>query len=510
MDTFIKGRVGTMASRCVGRMICASLLFSSAGLNAAIISGSISNWVESGPLMTIGDGTNHVNLYWSINTTDRGWFYGTNFTGDSDVAFAAGVSDITQITNAGALTYTNINLPNPHCDPACAAHGVPGVGEFIVWKNTATGHFGALRIDDIHPGATVDELDGTWWFETLATGDFTGATIPAPVPGVEVVSEVPAERASSTTTTTEILKQGLAQVAVSMSNRIGSVLSGKRQRTGFKLPVSNNLLLETGTGLSAGDASGNLGVWASYGHMDIRNNFVSTAFAADMDSIVTGVDYLTPDNLLIGVALSYEKQDVVTFFNVGSQKVHGYTVAPYLGYLLNDTFSVDLTLGYSSSDIKQSRTLAGAMINGKQDSRRLFGAANLNGVTGFGNWLVTGNIGYLYAKDELRSFTESNGLLNPKSTVKLGQGRIGGELAYSFGEWEPYASVAMVRDFVTTEVQVGAGVPAPSDDRDEMQFGFGLRLFSKRGISGNAGWVTTRGRDNVDSDVYSVTLRVDF
>ncbi len=499
-----------MAGGRVWRVICASLLFSSASLNAAIISGSISNWPESGPLTTIGDGTNHVTLWWSINNADRGWFYGSNSTGDSDVAFASGVSDVTQITNAGALTYTNINLPNPHCDPACSAHGVPGVGEFIVWKHTTTGHFGALRIDDIHPGATVDELDATWWFDTLATGDFTGATVPPPVPGVEVVSEVPAERASSSTTTTEILKQGLAQIAVSMSNRIGSVLSGKQHGPGFKSPLSGNLLLETGTGLSAGDAPGNFGAWVSYGRMDIRNNFVSTAFSADMDNVVTGVDYLTPNDLLIGVALSYEKQDVTTFFNIGSQKVHGYTVAPYLGYLFNDAISADLTLGYTSSNIKQTRTLAGVVISGKQDSRRLFAAGNLNGVTGFGNWIVSGNLGYLYAKDELQSFTESNGLLNPRSTVKLGQGRIGGELAYSLGEWEPYASVALVRDFVTTETKVGAGVPVPSDDRDEMQFGLGLRMFSKQGISGTAGWITTRGRDNVDSDVYSVTLRMDF
>src|SRR3954447_7710472 len=34
---------------------------------AAITSGTINNWRESGPVLQIGDGIHHVSIFWSIN-----------------------------------------------------------------------------------------------------------------------------------------------------------------------------------------------------------------------------------------------------------------------------------------------------------------------------------------------------------------------------------------------------------------------------------------------------------
>lgn len=142
---------------------------------AAIITGTINNWVESGPVMAIGDGTNDVSLWWSINTLDKGWFYGSNFTTSSDVAFAAGVTDISQITDASVFTFTDSHT-GPHCDANCDPDGV---GDFLVWKNNVTGYFGALRVDDIYVIDPTNSdtnhntaLNGTWWFQTDNTGAF--------------------------------------------------------------------------------------------------------------------------------------------------------------------------------------------------------------------------------------------------------------------------------------------------------------------------------------------------
>jgi hypothetical protein len=157
-----------------------SFLVSHSGY-AAIISGTISNWEESGPVLTIGDGTNHVSLWWSINTTDRGWFYGSAFTSDSDVAFATGVTDISQITDASIFSF-DTDHTGPHCDADCDPDGV---GDFIIWQNTSTGHFGVLRIDDIFlAGSTLldAQLTGTWWFQTDGTGNFSAVPLPASLP----------------------------------------------------------------------------------------------------------------------------------------------------------------------------------------------------------------------------------------------------------------------------------------------------------------------------------------
>lgn len=136
--------------------------------NADIVSGTITNWPESGAVLQIGDGTNHVSIWWSINTANKGWFYGSNFTGDSNVSAQPGVTDISEITFAEGFSYTAGSvgpLQDSNADPDM-------VGDFVVWQNLNTGHFGALRIDDIIGNDVSAVMNATWWFQTNGTGNF--------------------------------------------------------------------------------------------------------------------------------------------------------------------------------------------------------------------------------------------------------------------------------------------------------------------------------------------------
>ena len=147
--------------------------------NADVITGTISDWPESGPNETFGDGMNSVTMFWSINTFDLGFFYGSGFTDDSDVAIALGITDVTQIVDASLLTYTS-SFVGPVCDADCDPLGV---GTFLVYNNINTGHYGVFRVDDIVVpdgdffSATVN---GTWWFQTDGTGDFSSFSVPEP------------------------------------------------------------------------------------------------------------------------------------------------------------------------------------------------------------------------------------------------------------------------------------------------------------------------------------------
>ena len=166
----------------VTTLISSSLLLmilSTCQVRADLYTGVISDWAESSSLMTIGDGTNGVSLWWSANTTDRGFFYGSNFmSGDpfaSDVAFAGtGVTDISQITNASAYSFTSGSI-GPQSD---ADLNPSGVGDFIVWKNVSTSHYGVLRLDDI--AGRFGPLTGTWWFQSDGTANFDDNVVPVP------------------------------------------------------------------------------------------------------------------------------------------------------------------------------------------------------------------------------------------------------------------------------------------------------------------------------------------
>jgi hypothetical protein len=151
---------------------------------ATVITGTITDWPESGPVLEIGDGTSHVRFWWSINTTDRGWFYGSGYPPvDSDVAFATGVSDISQIADASIFSYTP-SFIGPQCDADC---DTDGVGDFIVWRHVLTGHYGVLRVDDIRGADALAVLDGTWWFQSDGSGDFSGVPGTVPEPGTALL-----------------------------------------------------------------------------------------------------------------------------------------------------------------------------------------------------------------------------------------------------------------------------------------------------------------------------------
>jgi hypothetical protein len=167
-----KGRIATILA-----VLFVVFLFGSAQARADVITGTTANWVESGSRIQIGDSVNHVTMWWSFNTYDRGWFYGSSFTADSNVAVATGVTDVRQITNAGDAFSFVVDHVGPVCDAACT-----GTGTFVIWRNIITSYYGVLRVDDItYVSGSTAELNGTWWFQTDGTGNFSGmASVPEP------------------------------------------------------------------------------------------------------------------------------------------------------------------------------------------------------------------------------------------------------------------------------------------------------------------------------------------
>lgn len=152
-------------------LILLGTLAASTTANSQITEGTISNWAESGPVLEIGDGTNSVNIWWSFDGIGKGYFYGSLFTGTSDVADARTITDYTQVTDASIFTFLNTNtttLCDADCDP-------DGVGDFVIYRNNSSGHFAILRIDDI---VNTDTLNATWWFQSNGSGDFSGSVDP--------------------------------------------------------------------------------------------------------------------------------------------------------------------------------------------------------------------------------------------------------------------------------------------------------------------------------------------
>jgi len=305
---------------------------------------------------------------------------------------------------------------------------------------------------------------------------------------------------------------GDGEVVANRSEQEDSQTPARIQRT------ESGFMMSSLSGMNAGDNTYLYGQWGSYSYTDFENDFAPMAFDGRRHGGLVGVDVSPWEGVLFGVAVGYEDNDIDTDFNLGNQETDGYTIAPYFGGLINDTFSISMAFGYSSLDTDQFRTLPATTtrLTSSHDSDRYFGTLNLNGLTTYGNWIIGGQIGALYATNEQDAYVETNSVTGATTAVaaietKLAQFNIGADVAYSYGEFEPFARVMYENDVnQTTEVGVLGGGPQPAFDDDDVLLGFGLRYFGANSLTGNLEFSTRLGREDYDEYDISATLRYEW
>jgi outer membrane autotransporter protein len=177
---------------------------------------------------------------------------------------------------------------------------------------------------------------------------------------------------------------------------------------------------------------------------------------------------------------------------------------------LNDTFSVDFSVGYSDISIDQFRTLGTTRITSSVDAERWFVAGNLNAGRQIDNWYLSARAGLLYAKESQDGFTESNGTISSARTFQIGQFRAGGDVSYSWDSFEPFANLTYEYDYSRDDIIVAAGIPQPANDNDDFLVGAGLRWFGESGVSASFEWNSVLGREDFSDDTFSLLLRGDF
>ena len=282
-----------------------------------------------------------------------------------------------------------------------------------------------------------------------------------------------------------------------------------------------NLDLERDTGIAAGDGgSFNWSAWGSYSRTTGGSDEVYQRFDSSLDSALIGVDRSYSDNLIYGIAFGYDSNDVDTFFNVGEQDITSFTIAPYLGYVINPNFTFDISAGYSWIDIDQTRldsTNFTSIINGDTESDRFFVSGNLNGYTRYNDFVFSGRIGVIYANDDKDAIVESGGpdaFTTASRTVELGELQVGGDIAYSAWKLEPYATFFYEYDFIYEDLNLDPGLIAAfgnaANDTSDFRIGFGARYFGNDGFSSTLEWTAIADREEFDSHTLSLTLRLDF
>ena len=259
-----------------------------------------------------------------------------------------------------------------------------------------------------------------------------------------------------------------------------------------------------------------IGFWASYQTSRFSDAFAATASDSHSDTLFAGVDFSPWEGTLFGVALGYESTETDTQFNTGQQDLSGLSVIPYFGMVIGgDTgvdfdLSTDLAFGFSRLDLDQFRTDpgTGARVTSSTDSFRAFVSWNVSAARAYGDWYFGTRAGFLLAKDTQSAFTESDGTAVAESNATLGRVSAGADVSYLWESIEPFANVLYEYDYELEEIRL-TGTQHPND-RDDFLVGAGLRWYSETGFTSSFEYSTVLGREDFDSDTYSINLRWDF
>lgn len=283
------------------------------------------------------------------------------------------------------------------------------------------------------------------------------------------------------------------------------------RRSDFDYLAANDRSGAGGGSLGGGNTES---LWISNTANSLENDFSRTAFHGATHNLVAGFDVTRSDRYVLGISAGHEASNYTTTFNAGNQKARGFNVSPYFAYLLSDTWSVDLILGYGELDTRQTRTLgsptppATVAVDSEFSSTRGFVSTNLTNVSTWGNWILTGSLGLLASRREQDAYVESNGAAVPGSKQTIEQWNLLGEAAYGRGASETYIGLMYEETRDPLKVQFASG-EQPANDPDSVLLTAGWRHFGK-GLTANFVFSKRVAQDQVNEYGFSMMLRVDL
>ena len=261
-----------------------------------------------------------------------------------------------------------------------------------------------------------------------------------------------------------------------------------------------------GGGSSGGDTQS---LWISSTTDSLENTFFRTAFYGATQNVLVGYDVTRSDKYVLGIAGGYEASNFVTKFNSGNEKTRGYNLNPYFAWLLSDAWSLDLLGGYGWFSTDQSRAaLVAVPVDSSFSSKRSFASTNLSNVSNWGNWKLTGSLGYLWSKRDQDAYAENGGFAVAESTQTSKQWNLLGEVAYGRGNSETFfgARYEDIRGY--QKIQLAAG-EQPANDPTSVLLSAGWRYFG-RGLTASFVFSGRVAQEQVKEHGLSMVLRMDI
>jgi|GEM_PF-2337047 len=257
-------------------------------------------------------------------------------------------------------------------------------------------------------------------------------------------------------------------------------------------PAPVPTLTDTDQAASSKKSNNENGVWVADSYSWMFKDDPNAKFHGQVANSIVGFDHKLNNATVAGVALGYEHYNFKTDYNGGTVLGHNWTVAPYVGYAVNEWLSLDATAGHGWVSYDYTRT--NDSISGSTTASRWFGSADINAKERFDDFVLRGSVGYLKIFEDQKGYTETDGTNNDKSQVNLGQGRVtvagSYELKESWGTYSPNGFIRYEYDFNAPPSSTVSTTGVVSSNRMGATFGLGSDFILndgwKLGFSGSA------------------------
>ena len=256
-------------------------------------------------------------------------------------------------------------------------------------------------------------------------------------------------------------------------------------------------------GMAAGGVSSKWNVWGNLSGDNNRYEEGINKFSANATNTVLGGDFALSPTLAVGLSAAYD--NVTGDSSVATNyKNTGYSIAPYVGWQINQMFSLDASMGWGEGNMDDA--------NYSTDSDRFFYGINLNFAQWYGNWQVGGKLSYLHGEEKYGDSKNNFGVKNLNSSTKnkVDQWRLGTQVGYWMDGIMPYAGVAYSADSRSISDNNNFD-PTSNLGKDAWIWSLGVNLISiKNKLTGGIVYNVETGRAHSNSDNLMANINYRF
>lgn len=289
-----------------------------------------------------------------------------------------------------------------------------------------------------------------------------------------------------------LLQGTTIQTMVTISNAVTSRMT----MTGGPRPTASIQR----TSMAAGGGQG-YSAWGSFGSSSQEDDRAGQESKVEADNTVLGFDYALAPNLVLGLTGSYDDADGNLLKGVGPKLSNkGMSVAPYLGWQINQNLALDASLGWGEGKLK--------MGVGEAKSDRVFGGLNLSYTQWVGNWQIVGKGSYLYAEEKYENSKNAGVVVSGSGvTNKLDQIRVGIQGAYWMGNGvQPYVGLTYVSD----QDQSPKPAAGTKFEKDGWVGQVGINFFNASNTIYGGLSYSNESRNNMDNETWTASINFRF